>query len=145
MFEKLFPHRATAARYHQAPFAAERQLYLSKLMEEGRSIETLRNIAWILIYVARHLPVHRAEITPTKIEAAAATWAMTTHRSATCLHIGKREFVFHATNWVHPRVFFRTGTREKGPTSIPSKRSGKSSARQHGWTPQKDSAPTPTP
>jgi site-specific recombinase XerD len=100
MFEKLFPHRATAARYHQSPFAAERQLYLSKLMEEGRSIETLRNIAWISMYVARFLPLHQTTITPEDIEAAAATWAMTTNRSTTCLHIGKREFVFHATNWV---------------------------------------------
>jgi site-specific recombinase XerD len=69
-------------------------------MEEGRSTHTLRNIARILMYVARHLPLHQAEITPVEIEASAETWAMTTHRSATCLHIGKREFVFHATNWM---------------------------------------------
>jgi site-specific recombinase XerD len=100
MFEKLFPHRATAVRYYQAPFAAERQLYLSKLMDEGRSIETLRNIAWILMYVARHLPLSQVGITPAEIEAAADAWGMTTHRSATCLHIGKREFVFHATDWM---------------------------------------------
>jgi integrase len=100
MFEQLFPHPATVARYRQSPFAAERQLYLSRLMHEGRSLQTLRNIAWILMYLARHLPLHQAEITPVEIEAAAATWAMTTHRSATCLHIGKREFVFHARNWM---------------------------------------------
>jgi integrase/recombinase XerD len=100
MFDKLFTHRATAARYYQSPVAAERQLYLSKLMDEGRSLETLRNIAWILMYVARHLPLSQVGITPTEIETAAAAWAMTTHRSATCLHVGKREFVFHATNWM---------------------------------------------
>jgi len=100
MFEQLFRDRATVARYHQSPFAAERQVYLSKLMEEGRSIETLRNIAWILMYLARHLPLHQAEVSPAEIEAAATTWATTTHRSATCLHVGKREFVFHATNWM---------------------------------------------
>ena len=72
MFEQLFPHRATVARYRQSPFAAERQLYLSRLMEEGRSLQTLRNIAWILMYVARHLPLDQAEITPQEIEAAAA-------------------------------------------------------------------------
>jgi hypothetical protein len=98
MFEQLFPHRAAVARYHRSPFAAERQLYLAKLMEAGRSLQTLRNIAWILMYIAGHLPLHQTEITPAEIEIAAATWAMTTHRSATCLHIGKREFVFHATN-----------------------------------------------
>lgn len=100
MFDQFFRDQATVARYHQSAFAAERQLYLSKLMEEGRSVETLRNIAWILIYVARHLPVHQSEVTPIEIEAAAAAWAMTTHRSATCLHVGQREFVFHATNWM---------------------------------------------
>lgn len=100
MFEQLFPLQATVARYRQSPFVAERERYLSKLMEEGRSLQTLRNIAWILMYLARHLPLHQEEIAPLEIEAAAATWAMTTHRSATCLHIGKREFVFHATNWM---------------------------------------------
>jgi len=100
MFDQFFRDQTTVTRYHQSPFAAERQLYLSKLIEEGRSIETLRNISWILIYVARHLPVHQSEITPAEIEAAAAAWSMTTHRSATCLHVGQREFVFHATNWM---------------------------------------------
>ncbi len=106
MFDQFFRDQATVTRYHQSPFAAERQVYLSKLMEEGRSIETLRNIAWILMYLARHLPLHQAEISPAEIEAAATTWAATTHRSATCLHVGKREFVFHATNWM--RLLGRT-------------------------------------
>jgi len=100
MFDQYFRDQATIARYHQSPFAAERQLYLAKLMDEGRSIETLRNIAWILMYIARHLPVSQVGITPAEIEAAAEAWAMTTHRSAACLHIGKREFVFHATSWM---------------------------------------------
>ena len=100
MFEQIFPNQATVARYRQSPFVAERELYLSRLMQEGRSLQTLRNIAWILMYVARHLPLDQAEITSAEIEAAAATWAMTTHRSTTCIHIGKREFVFHATNWM---------------------------------------------
>ena len=75
MFEQLFPHQATVARYRQSPFAAERELYLSRLMLDGRSLQTLRNIAWILMYLARHLPLHQAEITPPEIEAAAAEWA----------------------------------------------------------------------
>jgi site-specific recombinase XerD len=100
MLDQLFPDRATVARYRQSPFSDERQLYLSRLIQEGRSLQTLRNIAWILMYLARHLPLHQAEISPVEIEAAAATWAMTTRRSATCLHIGMREFVFHATNWM---------------------------------------------
>lgn len=89
MLDQLCPGRAQVARCHQSPFADERQLYLSKLMEEGRSSHTLRNIARILMYLARHLPLHQAEITPVEIDASAETWAMTTHRSAACLHIGR--------------------------------------------------------
>jgi site-specific recombinase XerD len=100
MFEQLFPQRATVARYCHSPFAVERERYLSSLMEEGRSLQTLRNIAWILMYLAQHLPLHQAEITPVDIEASAEAWAKTTRRSAKCLHVGKREFVFHATNWM---------------------------------------------
>ena len=99
MLDQVILGRVEEARYHQSPFADERQLYLSSLIEEGRSPRTLQNIARILKYLARHLPLHQAEITPAEIEAAAAAWAMTTDRSAKCLHIGKREFVFHATNW----------------------------------------------
>lgn len=100
MLEELFSDRATVAHHQQSPFAAERQLYLSKLIEEGRSLRTLRNIARISMYLARHLPLDQAAITPADIKAAAATWAATTHRSAICLHVGQREFVFHATNWM---------------------------------------------
>lgn len=100
MFDLLFSRPAAIAYHHHSPFAAERQRYLSRLMEEGRSTQTLRNIACILMYLVQYLPMHQAEITPVEIEASAETWAMTTHRSATCLHVGKREFVFHATNWM---------------------------------------------
>lgn len=100
MFDQLFSRPSAIACHHHSPFAAERQRYLSQLMEEGRSLQTVRNIALILMHIAQHLPLHQAEITPIEIEALAEKWAMTTHRSATCLHIGKREFVFHATNWM---------------------------------------------
>jgi integrase/recombinase XerD len=100
MFSQLFSRPFAVAYHHNSPFAVERQRYLSRLIEEGRSPQTLRNIAWILMYLTQHLPMHEAEITPAEIEAAAERWAMTTHRSVTCLRIGKREFVFHATNWM---------------------------------------------
>lgn len=100
MLDQLSSGRTETVRHHQPLFANEGQLYLSSLTKEGRSPRTLKNIARILKYLSRYLPLHQAEITPAEIEAAAATWGMTTHRSATCLHIGKREFVFHATNWM---------------------------------------------
>lgn len=100
MLDQVFSGRAEAARQHLSLSADERQLYISTLMQEGRSPRTLRNITRIVTYIARYLPLHQTTITPEDIEAAAATWAVTTNRSTTCLHIGKREFVFHATNWV---------------------------------------------
>jgi site-specific recombinase XerD len=79
------------------PFAAERQLYLKRLGEEGRSRKTVRNIAQLLVVVARHLRLDRSEISLAEIEASAAAWAGTARRSARCLHFGERQFVYHAT------------------------------------------------
>jgi hypothetical protein len=54
----------------------------------------------ILNSLERHLPLQQATITQVEIEAAAEMWATTVHRSSKCLHVGKRAFVFHATNWL---------------------------------------------
>jgi hypothetical protein len=42
MFEQLFRQSATIADYHSSPYATERQRYLSHLMEEGCSRNSLR-------------------------------------------------------------------------------------------------------
>lgn len=100
MFEQLFLQPLAIARHHSSPYASERLRYLSRLMEEGRSKETLRGIAHLLMSFTQHLPLDQPEITPFDIEAAAEAWARTTHRSATCRHVGKRRFVFYATSWL---------------------------------------------
>jgi integrase/recombinase XerD len=92
--------RAAIVHYRSSPFATERLSYLSHLMEEGHSRSRLRSVAHLLLSIAQHLPLDRAEIAPVEIEASAEAWAGTTHRSAICLHSGKREFVFHATKWL---------------------------------------------
>ena len=97
MFDQLFTRQAAVVRHQSLPFAAERQLYLKHLVEEGRSRKTVRNIAQLLVVVVRHLRLDRPEITLAEIEAAAVEWAGTAHRSRRCLHVGERQFVYHAT------------------------------------------------
>jgi integrase/recombinase XerD len=105
MFQQLFTETASVVRHHAEPFAVERQRYLTHLEDEGRSRKTLRNIAQLLMVIAQHLRLDRSEITLGEIEASAEAWAGTTHRSATCLHVGKRQFVYHATGLL--RLFGR--------------------------------------
>ena len=100
MFEQLFTQPATVARHHSSPYAAERSRYVSHLIEEGRSRSTLRTVAQLLMSSVQHLPLHRAEVSVSDIEISAEAWARTRHRSASCLHAGKREFVFHVTKWL---------------------------------------------
>jgi integrase/recombinase XerD len=100
MFELFLSRQSSIARHNQSTYAAERQRYLSHLMNEGRSGKTLENIMFILVSLERHLPLNQMTITPVEIEASAEVWATTVHRSAKCLHVGKRAFVFHATNWL---------------------------------------------
>jgi hypothetical protein len=59
----------------------------------------LRVIAELWISYAQHLPLDRAEICASDIEVAAGAWGQARHRYASCLGVGKREFVFHATKW----------------------------------------------
>ena len=96
MFDQFFTRQAAVVRHQSLPFAAERQLYLKHLVEEGRSRKTVRNIAQLLVVVVRHLWLDRPEITLVEIEASAAAWAGTVCRSARCLHVGERQFVYHA-------------------------------------------------
>jgi hypothetical protein len=49
MFDQLFTRQAAVVRYQSLPFAAERQLYLRHLVDEGRSRKTVRNIAQLLV------------------------------------------------------------------------------------------------
>jgi integrase/recombinase XerD len=97
MFDQLFTRQAAIVRHQSLPFAVERQLYLKHLVREGRSRKTVRNIAHLLVVVARHLRLDRSEITLVEVEASAAAWAGTACRSARCLHVGERQFVYHAT------------------------------------------------
>ena len=100
MFDQLFSQPSTLARHRHSPYAVERRRYLSHLMEEGHSRSNLLDIAAVLISLARHLPLHQPTIFHAEIEASAEAWTKTIHRSAKCLIVGKRQFIFHATNWM---------------------------------------------
>jgi len=100
MFEQLFTQSATIAHHHSSPYATERRQYLSHLMEEGRSRNSLRTIAELLISYAQHLPLHRADICSSDIKFSSGAWVKTRSRSTSSLHAGKREFVLHATKWM---------------------------------------------
>ena len=97
MFQQLFKRGAAVARHHSSPFATERRFYLQQMMDEGRSLKTLRDVAQLLLAIAHHLGLDLPEITPVDIEGAAAAWAKTTQRSARCRHVGERMFVYHAS------------------------------------------------
>jgi integrase/recombinase XerD len=112
MFQQLFTAPVAIVRHQSVPFAAERQRYLTHLADEGRSRKTLRNIAQLLIAVAQHLRLDRSEISLGEIEASAEAWAGSTHRSATCLHVGKRQFVYHATGLLRMLGRLRESRRE---------------------------------
>ncbi len=100
MFEQLFTQPATIAHHRSSPYATERQQYLTHLMEEGRSRNSLRIIAELLMSYAQHLPLHRAGVCASDIKVSAEAWAKTRSRSASGLRVGKREFVVHATKWL---------------------------------------------
>ena len=94
MFDQLFSQPSTLARHRHSPYAVERRRYLSHLMEEGHSRSNLLDIAAVLISLARHLPLHQPTICHAEIEASAEAWTKTIHRSAKCLIVGKRQFIF---------------------------------------------------
>jgi hypothetical protein len=71
MFEQLFTQSATIAHRHSSPYATERRQYLSHLMEEGRSRNSLRIIAELLMSYAQHLPLHRADVCVSDIKVSA--------------------------------------------------------------------------
>jgi site-specific recombinase XerD len=100
MFHELFSRPAAIARHHALPFAAERQRYLLHLRQEGRSRKTLENIAQLLMAIAQYLPLDRPRISLADVEASAKAWGGNTRRTAFCRHVGERQFVFHATNWL---------------------------------------------
>src|SRR5215469_6189157 len=69
-------------------------------MEEGRSRNSLRLVAELLISYAPHLPLNRAEVYLSDIYSSAETWARHSHRAACSLPASKREFICHATKWL---------------------------------------------
>jgi site-specific recombinase XerD len=100
MFEKILSRRFHLNRHRSGPYAEERERYLALLMEEGRSRSILKAVRSLLYCMAERLPLHRATVTPTQIEAAARQWSATRGGCESYRHNMERWFVFHATNWM---------------------------------------------
>ncbi|HEY2467796.1 MAG TPA: site-specific integrase, partial [Terracidiphilus sp.] len=100
MFERILFRRSDLSRHRNGPYAKERERYLTLLMEEGRSLPTLRQIANLLYHMAEQLPLSFPSITPTQIDAAARQWSTTLVRCRISRHRMETKFVFHATNWL---------------------------------------------
>jgi hypothetical protein len=100
MFEKILSRRFHLNRHLSGPYAEERERYLALLMEEGRSRSILKAVTTLLYCMAERLPLHRAAVTPTQIEAAARQWSATRSGCESYRHNMERWFVFHATNWL---------------------------------------------
>jgi len=100
MFERILFRRSDLSRHRNGPYAKERERYLTMLMEEGRALPTLRQIANLLYHMAERLPLNLPSITPAQIEAAAKQWSTVLVRCRSSRHRMETKFVFHATNWL---------------------------------------------
>jgi integrase/recombinase XerD len=100
MFEKILSRRFHLNRHRNGLYAEERERYLALLMEEGRSRSILKAVTTLLYCMAERLPLDRATVTPTQIEAAARQWSSALGGCESYRHNMERWFVFHATNWL---------------------------------------------
>jgi site-specific recombinase XerD len=103
MFEKLFDYQSVQARHRNAPFAQEREAYLSHRAGQGSAKGTLLNIARELLVVCRYLHVlPHQEIDPAEIEVAAHRWARRQRRRhrAQSLRWSQALFILRATQWL---------------------------------------------
>jgi site-specific recombinase XerD len=103
MFEQLLQRTHSVARHYAGPYSEERQLYLSHLASEGRARNTLKQVAYLLLSIARHLSIDRDNVKMIQIEEAAEAWLCSPNHkycSERSRHAAKTSFVFHATRWL---------------------------------------------
>lgn len=114
MFELLFSRPSAVKRHRDAPLAAERAAYLTKLIDQGSSLSVVRRAAFVCLWVAertRIWPPNRA-ICEEDLKMLAVSWARrraTNRRRAVPLPSPKesfrstaRSFLRDAGKWVAP-------------------------------------------
>jgi integrase/recombinase XerD len=75
MFERLFSHPSVVARHRAAPYADERERYLTDCAHQGYAHATLQLKARELLWVAQKLQVYPdLRVTPAQLEAVASGW-----------------------------------------------------------------------
>ena len=103
MFEQLLQRPHHLARHRTEPYSKERQLYLSHLIAEGRARNTLKQVACLLLSVARYVSIDRDDVTMKEIEAAAERWLSSPHHKYSSIRSrrgAKTAFIFHASKWL---------------------------------------------
>ena len=75
MIESIFGWPSTRERHQSAPLLAERETYLSHVLQQGASLDRAKAIAETLIHAVRLLGMSQSRlIDPTEILAASAAW-----------------------------------------------------------------------
>jgi site-specific recombinase XerD len=75
MFEHLFSHPSVVERHRAAPYAEERERYLTHCAQQGYAHATLRLKARELLWITRKLPLHsELPVTTAQLEAAVSEW-----------------------------------------------------------------------
>ena len=101
MFEELFKRPSVLARHKSAPYAQERERYLSHCAQQGYARATLLVLAYELLWVARRLSVHpELKVTTEQIRVAAKGWAQREHH---CGHVLNKRWTRTHGGW--PRTF----------------------------------------
>jgi integrase/recombinase XerD len=103
MFEQFLRQGHSLACHRQGPHSEERQRYIAHLVEEGRSLNRLKQIVGLLLAIARRVSLDQGAVTMAQIESAAEHWLQTrprTYGSAKGRHTSKTAFVFQATSWL---------------------------------------------
>lgn len=103
MFEKLFTKPAVLSRHKNAPYAEERERFLSYCEEEGYTRATLLLMARELLWVARKLMLcPGSKVTPQQLKAVAKRWAQREHSSGQTLNTRwtRIRFIQVARSWL---------------------------------------------
>lgn len=117
MFQELFNYPGVLARHKNAPFAEERERYLSHRVQEGCAKETLLRIARELLCIVRELKITPLGVTREEIKVAANRLARRQHRRrrARCHRWSYEHFISVATQWLRFIGLLREPAMEPGP------------------------------
>jgi len=107
MFEKFIKHPSWLKRHQEGPMAAERELYLRHLFDEGRSVSTLRQIISEMYSAAELLDLKMGQfVTRDDLQLLGERWLNEPRKTRKShkirlRHIAKTLFIGHIKDWLH--------------------------------------------